>query len=368
MMAGRLGWRGGVWLGLVAVLAMTVTAIRPDNGRPGPALATPGELVALAEPLRQTEAEAVAAAKAQGEPIEIGAFRSERREVWANPDGTFTENSYQEPVRTVKNHRWVTPDATLERHPDGSIGPKAATFGMRISGGGAGPLLTVERAGRSMSLTWPGGPLPTPVVDGATATFTEVAPGLDLVVNVGVESFSHLLVVKTPEAARRAEVLDLALGLSTRGIEVAEAGDGGLAAVDSASRGRVFEAPAPLMWDSGDTQAEQRIAQMWGEPVRPASSAVPHTAKRAKLGVRIAAGSLRLTPDRNLLTDPGVRFPVYLDPVWQSTTTSFWAMVDSGYADTEYPKFDGAFQTSNNERAGYCPACPAIRTGATTRW
>jgi hypothetical protein len=30
-------------------------------------------------------------------------------------------------------------------------------------------------------------------------------------------------------------------------------------------------------------------------------------------------------------------------------------MVDSGYADTEYPKFDGAFQTSNNERAGYCP-------------
>ena len=42
-------------------------------------------------------------------------------------------------------------------------------------------------------------------------------------------------------------------------------------------------------------------------------------------------------------------------------------MVDSGYADTEYPKFDGAFQTTNDERAGYCPASPATRTGATTR-
>ena len=81
--------------GLAGRLAARRVGDRPQWActRAGTAAAPPGALVAQAEPLRHTEADAVAAAKASGPAIEIGAFRSERRDVWANPDGTFTENT-----------------------------------------------------------------------------------------------------------------------------------------------------------------------------------------------------------------------------------------------------------------------------------
>ena len=329
----------------------------------GPQSPVPGPLVGAEGSLRQTEAEAVTVAKTSGQPIEIGAFRSERRDVWANPDGTFTEYQHQQPVRTVKNHRWVTPDASLQRNADGSLSPRAATFGLRLSGGGTGPFLSAERAGRSMSLTWPGGPLPAPTFEGDAATYRDIAPGLDLVVNVGVETFSHVLVVRTPEAARRADVAELALRVQTKGLTVAEAGDGRLVAKDAAGGGRVFEAPQPVMWDSGDPVAEHAMTQQAlarGAVVdTPQPSRVaPATSRRANLGVRVADGQLRLSADRGMLTDPKTRFPVYIDPVWSSTTTTFWAMVDSGYPNEEYPKFDGAFQTKSDERVGYCQPDP----------
>jgi hypothetical protein len=357
-MRNRFGWRLGARLGLVAALGAGVglTARGDLPGVPEPP--APGQLAAAAETIKQTEAEAVVTAKATGRAIEVGAFRGERREVWANPDGTFTENTYLQPVRTVKDHKWVSPDPSLERNADGSVAPRAATYGLRLSGGGTGPLLTAERAGRSMSLSWPGGSLPAPTIIGDTATYSDVAPGLDMVVNVGVETFSHVLVVKSPEAARRPEVTSLALGLNGKGIKLTAAADGRLAAVDSATGARVFEAPAPVMWDSGDPVAEGRMAQQMGEQPEAPSRVAPASSRKAKLGVRLGAGKLHLTPDQSMLTDPQVRWPLYIDPVWSSTTTTFWAMVDSGYADTEYPKFDGAFQTKSDERAGYCPPDP----------
>jgi hypothetical protein len=341
----QIAMRLGLAVALAVGVGLAVRSEAPATLRP----ADPGQLVGQQETMKQTEVDAVATARTSGRSIEVGAYRGERRDVWANPNGTFTENIHQQPVRTVKNGKWVTPDATLVRGADGTIAPVAATFGLRLSGGGSGPLLTADRAGRTMSLTWPGGPLPAPTLDGATATYAEVVPGVDLVVNAGVETFSHVLVVKTPAAARQPEVAQLSLALGTAGLTVRDAGDGRITAVDAAG-GRVFEAPQPVMWDAGDAAAERRLVSAGDSPVNP-TRAAPQTARKAKLIARVDGGRLHLTPDATLLTDPGARFPLYIDPVWTTTSRTFWAMVDSGYPNEEYANFDG----KTDERAGYCP-------------
>jgi len=194
---GRHGLRAAGLTAALAALLLAYAAVPRGTAVPAAPEMTP----AADEPVRSSEAEAVAYARQIGSRVEIGAFRTENREVYANPDGSVTADEHAEPVRVARAGRWVPVDATLVKADDGSIGPKAATIGLRLSGGGDGPLLTVERAGRTMTLSWPA-KLPEPELEDTRATYPEVLPGVDLVINVGVSGFSHVLVIKTPEAAQ----------------------------------------------------------------------------------------------------------------------------------------------------------------------
>ncbi|MFM9662815.1 hypothetical protein, partial [Streptomyces scabiei] len=82
--------------------------------------------------------------------------------------------------------------------------------------------VTMRRAGREFALTWPYGKLPAPSVDGDTATYAEVLPGVDLTVRAEADGFGHLIVVKTPEAAADSRLARLDLGMTTDGLKVAE--------------------------------------------------------------------------------------------------------------------------------------------------
>ncbi|MDG4763439.1 DNRLRE domain-containing protein [Solwaraspora sp. WMMD406] len=357
----------GLSLGLAGLLAAYAVVDRPAMGEPAtddPAAAAPAAAPALLPaagdgPIRQTEAEAVAHAVDIGERVEIGAFRGETRETYANPDGTLTSVEHAQPVRVVRDGRWVPVDATLVTAADGSIGPRAAVLGLRLSGGGDTPLVRVERAGRSLTLDWPG-TLPAPTIDGDQVTYPEVLPGVDLVVNVAVTGFSHVLVVKTPEAAQQPELAELEFGLDTAGLAVQDSPDGGLAAVDEATGAPVLEAAAPTMWDSGDegsappgraatddvTDSDATGADAMDAD--PAESA-PQGASVAPVSWRIDGDALTLLPDQAMLADPETRWPVYIDPIWQDTRNSAWAMVASGYPNQEYWKFSGT------EGVGDCP-------------
>ncbi|MEU1170166.1 hypothetical protein [Streptomyces microflavus] len=106
-----------------------------------------------------------------GRPVEVLAERTEYTQTMANPDGTLTLTQSTEPQRVRgANGSWRDTDATLERRQDGSVGPKGAVVDLRFSGGGAGEDL-VRLGGQrgAMTLAWPG-PLPKPVLEGATAT------------------------------------------------------------------------------------------------------------------------------------------------------------------------------------------------------
>jgi hypothetical protein len=341
----------GLAAGMMALLAGY--AVAPEVG--GPVTAPAFERVAEEKPLRQTEDDAFAHAKATNTPVEIGVFRSETRTVFANPDGTFTDQQYAEPVRVRRDGTWVEANADLEAQPDGSFTPKAAAFGLRVSGGGDGPFLIAERAGRSMGMTWPTR-LPPPEVSGHRAKYTEVLPGVDLVVNVGVTKFSHVLVIKTAKAAELDELASLDLRLTTDQIDVRQTENGGLAAVDSAG-GHIFQAAAPIMWDAGTPAEAGTRARLASPPSESAAEAAPESANRAPLKVEVTGEKLTLIPDRAMLADAATRFPVYVDPVWTDTRASGWTMVNSGYPNEEDWRFSG------DQGVGECPVSSGTCAG-----
>ena len=337
----------GLSAGLAALLAGYAVTSAPAV--PAPVM-TP---VAEQNPMRQSEAAAAARAAEIGERVEIGSQRAERRTVYANPNGTTTAIEHTQPVRVVRDNAWTPVDATLVAAPDGSVGPRAATFGLRLSGGGDGKLLTAERAGRTLSLDWPGA-LPRPAVTGGRATYAEVLPGVDLVVSVTPDSFSHVLVIKTAEAAENPELSAVELGLRTTGLTVRENEAGGLAAVDEAAGGAVFEAPRPTMWDSPAqpaTAAQKSAARTVNPAPQDAVEAAPESSTEVPLAVEVDADSLTLLPDQKMLKDPGTTFPVYVDPVFSTSKRSAYAMVAEGFPNQSY----WSFAKEPDEGVGECP-------------
>ncbi|WP_146104021.1 LamG-like jellyroll fold domain-containing protein [Nonomuraea solani] len=148
---------------------------------------------------------AVQEARRTGERVPVPSERTEVRDVYANPDGSFTAELHTVPVRVRRGTGWVPVDATLRQRPDGGVEPVASTVPVVFSGGGDQPLARLGQGkgqgkGQVAELRWPG-PLPKPVLSGDTATYPEVLPGVDLRMTATAQSFSRTLVVKNRAAA-----------------------------------------------------------------------------------------------------------------------------------------------------------------------
>ncbi|MGX9887003.1 LamG domain-containing protein [Streptomyces sp. NPDC002276] len=325
------------------------------------------------KPLSALSAEAAASQKAAaaGAPVEVTDDRTEYETTYANPDGTtFTKDQSTVPVRARRSDgSWTAPDPTLVVRADGTVGPKAAVVGLAFSGGGDGSgLVDITRSGKSLRLGWPG-TLPEPTLDGASAVYADVLPGVDLRMTATTEGFRELLIVKTPAAAADPALKKVAFSLRSDGLTVAPTSGGGLTAVDGDAR-PVFTAPPALMWDSRGadategtgTQLERTAAvttaatssssditsDSASSGTSPSSSAAtssssdttdptpspsdttdPSTGTQddggtagpgdgdasAVLPVQVGSDSLAVVPDASLLgnTDSGA-FPVYIDP------------------------------------------------------
>ncbi|WDV32849.1 hypothetical protein OIM90_20555 [Streptomyces sp. AD16] len=115
---------------LLAQLTGEETAFADDGGN-APAAAEG----APADPTDQ----ALEQAQESGEPVEVLAERTETTQVFANPSGTLTQDTYALP-------QWVRQDGTLReidtalaKNADGTLSPKATEVEVRFSGGGDGP-------------------------------------------------------------------------------------------------------------------------------------------------------------------------------------------------------------------------------------
>ncbi|MFD9003774.1 LamG domain-containing protein [Streptomyces sp. NPDC059582] len=334
--------------------------------------AGPAQAPVAADQTVQTEQQAMAAAKESGKKTEVAGLRTERREIFAEPDGTFTAREYTEPVRTVQDGKWVDVDATLVKRSDGSWGPKAATVDLTFSAGEAGkPFVTMQRAGREFALSWPYGKLPAPTVDGDTATYADALPGVDLTVRAEADGFGHLLVVKTPEAAADPKLARLDLGMTTDGLKVAEGASGAIVATDAEVGGTVFEAGKPAMWDSA--AVEEASAKRQGpkavakalksaaadttaatadattapsganaEAPEPALEGPGGGGRVAPLDVEVGKDKLSLVPDQKLLKGADTVFPVVIDPIQRTTSRTAWTGVMSGMPSEQDWKYSGS--------------------------
>ncbi len=275
----------------------------------------PGEIGLLAAPAAAATQPPVAsapdrisagiAAKAQGSRVESLVDRTESVSVFVNPDGSATTDTVPGPVRVQQTDgSWKDVSLTLVK-VGGRIRPEMSAVDVSFSAGGDDALVSLGRrrdATRQVGLKWVRN-LPTPVLDGNTATYLNVVPGGDLVVTATATGYWHALVLRQRPSAAVSYRLPFALA----GLDVARRGDGGLDFIDSV--GKTFvQTPAPIMWDSS-------IDPVSGDPMH---------VSLVDLGVSGAKGSrsVTLSPARAFLSDPSTTFPVTIDPSYSTISNA----------------------------------------------
>nr|WSY55343.1 LamG domain-containing protein [Streptomyces sp. NBC_00886] len=350
--------RRGVGRSLITVVAAAVVAsVVPSTGAGIPAHAGGRSTGTGGIKTAATLSVAEDAAESGGANVEVTSLRTESGEVYATPDGRLEAVQHLRPVRTWVDGQWKAIDNTLARRSDGTVMPNASAVGIVFSGGGTGPLVSLERTGKELSFSW-STRLPAPTLNADTATYADVLPGVDLKVRATGEGFSQLLVVNSAEAAKNPALAELKLGVGATGLDLQKSTSGGLEAVDEAAGGVVFQAAQPVMWDSTEATGPQTqlVRSAKQTAVDVANSAAENgpgdAANIAPIGVEVAAGGdeLRLTPDQNLLTDPGTTFPVYIDPQTYTPKAGEWTMVSRYWASSPQWRFNG----DSDAGVGYC--------------
>ncbi|WP_204060971.1 LamG-like jellyroll fold domain-containing protein [Microbispora corallina] len=300
-------------------------------------------------------------AKASGQPVEVVSARTETTTTYANPDGfTFRLDQSTVPVRVARpDGSWEAPDATLVRQADGTLRPRAAVVDLTFSGGGDKPLVTIGRNGRTLSFSWPGS-LPVPVLDGDSALYADVLPGVDLRMTAGVEGYHEVLVVKSAKAAADLRLKRITFGLSASGLRVGGTGAGGFSAVGADGQ-EVFSSPAAQMWDSlgvPAASAPSKTAPAAATPSvsgpsapQPTSDAPGPGSRTATTPLVVGRDSVTVVPDTHLMAeqDPAA-YPLYIDPdvALNSGVPERTLLRSDGY--TSYGWGNGV----NGEGDGYC--------------
>jgi hypothetical protein len=323
---------------LLAVLVGTggsVTGVRAAAARAG---ALPGNLTA------HDESSARELARAAGQRVEILSALSETRRAWSLPNGDVQVEMHMSPerVRTAAG-QWVPVDLNLTRRPDGSVAPGAHPYGLWLSGGrpaGTEDLVRIGEMTRRTTLGWRG-PLPSPTLSGARATYAGVRPGVDLVIEATVTGFEYFLMVSGRAAA--AEVREVAMPWTVPGMTPMSGPDGALT----------------MRSATGDTVALP-VAEMWDAAVSPVSG---ERVRRAPVAMSTVAGpgggtDLVLTPSAEFFARSDLVWPVTIDPP-VTLNPAFDAFVQNTYSSDQSAASELKLGYVVDAAAGCSSACRA---------
>ncbi len=304
------------WLAVSLSLVLEAALIVPLTAADAAASAGVEQTTAIAPELvaaRPDRTSAQLTARLQGSRVEVLGERSETTLVFANPDGTFTEEAYSTPVRMRSaDGSWVQIDATLTTGRDGEIRTRATPADLEFSAGGSGPFARLSAGSKSVGVRWPAS-LPAPVLSENTATYRNVVPNGDLVVSALPSGFSHSLVLRQ----RPTGPLEVRLPIDLAGgLELQRTTDRRLQLRDGTKI--LASAPAPRMWDAV-------IDPLSRDPVNT-----------MEVATSIEAGAdgpvLVLRPDNTFLT--GATYPVTIDPTFASSADT-WVQFDD-YLSSQY--------------------------------
>ena len=244
-----------------------------------------------------------------GRPVVVSSMTDERTLVTANPETGMFEAELSGNVARVRTGTgaWRDPSTRLIREADGSWRAEAAVAQVSISPGGSAetPLASISDGSAEVRLTWPER-LPPATIDGGTATYAEVLPGVDLVVRAGLESVETLLIVKNRESSRHPNVRSWSMPIATsEGLSSKTHPNGAVSLIDRAGVERMRIPPA-LMWDSSGKQPGNK------SPHAPLAD-VAET-RTVPVVTRLAEGRITTQAHGEFLDDPETVYPVVIDP------------------------------------------------------
>lgn len=282
------------------------------------------------------EATASQIATTYGHTVVVSSETDETSQVVANVDGSLSLSSSPVPVRAQgADGSWSPLDLSLQ--PDGSqVVPQTAAVPVKFSAGGSGPLAQVQAAsGAWLSVSWPAGPLPVPTITGASATYAEVFPGVDLQVTATATGMSEVLIIKNAQAAADPQLKSVVFGLDDGSMTSAVNADGSV--TTSAGSAPQLISNSPSWWDSSASDAS--VAGPGGSE---APLAAAHTSTPTSITVDAAAAA----------NTPGVVFPVFVDPPvgWDGTRVNY-TFTDSNQPNVSY--WNGAGASDAWAHVGY---------------
>ncbi|MGW1150656.1 DNRLRE domain-containing protein [Streptomyces rubiginosohelvolus] len=328
----RFGWFAATGLVLSGLMAVDVAA-------PAAALArTTAPVVSRASGTPRPQDDVTSAllrARTEGRRVEVVGERTETRTVWADPEGTLTEDQAAGPVRFRDDDgSWTPVDINLTKAADGTVEAKAHPLGLTLGGAtraradeqatrrlrtaepvaASTPLVTLTSPeGDRVELGWRGA-LTTPRIAGTRATYPDALPSADLVVSATRTGFEQFLILKSRQAVDAAGTLRMTL--TAKGLTAKADAGGGVAFTDDRTGRPAGVLPAPVMWDA-------RTDVRSGEHPHRAPVAMAVTQEGDRVG-------LTLTPDAAFLADPATLFPVTVDPAVNLLTT-FTTFVQQGF-------------------------------------
>lgn len=276
---------------------------------------------------RPDEVSARIAARAQGSRVEVTGDRTSDTSTYANPDGTLTLDAYAGPVR-VRDAKgeWEDIDTDLDVS-GGVVAPKVAAADVELSNGGSEAPLgqvaiakqdlsdaaasvksaaasadddetagsTVPDSAPSAGFDWPTS-LPTPTLDGNTATYADVSPGVDVRVQVTPRGFETFVVVKTADAAGQIAKDGLSLPLDMSGLKASETKTDSLAFTDAAGQ-TVGVAGQAEVWDSSEVAHD-----------------VPGHDQGLDASLTQNGSTLKVALPQSYLDTAGLTYPLTIDP------------------------------------------------------
>ncbi len=262
-------------------------------------------------------ASAVNAAQTTGQPIPVEGMTTPTEQTLAMPDGTMQYQASSLPVRVEQADAWVPVDTTLTE-VGGWWEPTASAAPVRFSSGGSDQLAQVQtESGEWVTERWPYGTLPAPVVEGDTATYPDVLPGVDLKMVATKTGQASIYVIKTESAAQSTKLSDLHVVIEDAELAVTTSGSVEAELAD----GSQIVAGQPLWWDSSDGGTYREP----GAELPPLP--VTHDVEEDRVALDVGAS----VDAAEMASDDDVTYPIYVDPDWSSGINGSW------YTDAAYP-------------------------------
>ncbi|WP_369745612.1 LamG-like jellyroll fold domain-containing protein [Paenarthrobacter sp. AMU7] len=319
-------------LGLLSI-GLAVPAANADTEPSTPAVDAP-----------KSEASAVAEATATAQDVVVDAATSPTSKTTAHPDGTLSTTISNEPVRMKTGEGWTDISTDLVHATVDGVSvlkPENVPVDITVGKGGTSEIASLDdKKGHSITQSWPFGTLPVPVVEGNSATYRQVLPGVDLIQLVHKAGISQVLKIETAEAARDPRVAEMRIFLDSENLVVAQGADGELTGKGT---------------DSGDVELHNTGGLWWDSSAQGATATDPGgqgVSRPFELSLRSEAGKqAQVFGMDEILDTAGLTFPVYVDPDWTFKQPSY-VFVDTAYPGTSY--WNGNL-TDGRMHVGYLP-------------